>query len=291
MESSSAGPAAVPRQHTLAVARYLQKTAGSPLQVEGITSSHVAAILAPTLSLSGKAIEMRRSSSGEVAFEAVGFVPRQVGRRQRGWLLIFLLSVAYVSIITGAVAESLVAPPARVTPGVIFATDGSVRLPSNYRRWQHVGTRVKTSGNSVLDGSKIGVPQVMNAFVEPNAFDEFRRTGQWPEGTQIVKEFSTLKTGTDCNPASFICSTPFGFGLFESSYDGLGMMVKDSTRFPAETGHWGYFSFETKGTGRFPAVSPLRSRGQCSACHEALAASSDYVFSSTHIGLLPGNFF
>jgi hypothetical protein len=234
---------------------------------------------------------MHRSNSSAAVFEAVGFVHRQVGMRRRGWLLIFLLSVACVSTITWAVAESLAAPPARVMPGAIFSTDGSVQLPSSYRRWQHVGTRVKTSGNSVLDGSKIVVPQVMNAFVEPNAFEEFRRTGQWPEGTQIVKEFSTLKTGTDCNPTSFICSTPFGFGLFESSYDGLGMMVEDSTRFPAETGHWGYFSFETKGTGRFPTVSPLRSRGQCSACHEALAARSDYVFSSTHIGLQPGSLF
>jgi hypothetical protein len=200
-----------------------------------------------------------------------------------------MLLVACISTITRAATESPAAPPVQVASGAVFSPDGSVQLPSNYRRWQHVGTRVKTSGNSVLDGSKIGVPQVMNAFVEPNAFDEFRRTGQWPEGTRIVKEFSTLKTGTGCNPASFICSTPFGFGLFESSYDGLGMMVKDSTRFPADTGHWGYFSFETKGTGRFPTIAPLRPRAQCSACHEALASGSDYVFASTHIGLLPGN--
>jgi hypothetical protein len=215
----------------------------------------------------------------------------RVRRRSRAYGIANLLTVAFISTVSTATADTAAEQPDQRATTAIFTTDGAVRLPSDYRHWQHVGTRVKTSGNSVLDGSKIVVPQVMNAFVEPKAFDAFRRTGQWPEGTQIVKEFSTLKTGAGCDPSSFICSTPFGFGLFENSYDGLGMMVKDSGRFSAETGHWGYFSFETKGTGRFPTVSPVRPRGQCSACHEALARSSDYVFSSTHIGLLPGDSF
>jgi hypothetical protein len=169
-----------------------------------------------------------------------------------------------------------------------FKPDGSVLLPTGYRQWQHVGTRVKTGGNSVLDGSKIEIPQVMAAYVEPSAFAAYRATGKWPEGTQIVKDFSLLKTGKDCDPGTFICSTPYGLGLFESRYIGLGMMVKDSTRFGAATGHWGYFSFVAQGP-RYPAASPERARQQCSSCHEALAAKSDYVFSNTHVGLLPEN--
>jgi hypothetical protein len=169
-----------------------------------------------------------------------------------------------------------------------FKQDGSVQLPTGYRQWQHVGTRVKTGGNSVLDGTRIVTPQVMNAYVEPGAFEAFRKTGAWPEGTQIVKDFSLIMTGKECDPASFICSTPYGLGLFESRFIGLGMMVKDSRRFGAETGHWGYFSFIADPSG-YPALSPARSREQCSSCHEKFAAATDYVFSNTHIGLLPEN--
>jgi hypothetical protein len=31
--------------------------------------------------------------------------------------------------------------------------------------------------------------------VEPRAFALFRKTGQWPDGTQIVKEFSAVRIG------------------------------------------------------------------------------------------------
>jgi hypothetical protein len=196
-------------------------------------------------------------------------------------------SVCAIVISWGAAAQSSELAQTAAAPAV-FNQDGSVQLPTGYRRWQHVGARVKTSGNSVLDGSKIVVPQVMDAYVEPEAFESYRRTGKWPEGTRIVKEFSSIKTGSDCNESSFICSTPYGLGIFETRYIGLGMMVKDSRRFPAETGHWGYFSFLLDGQ-RYASVSPVRARSQCSGCHEALAAGTDYVFSNTHIGLLPEN--
>jgi hypothetical protein len=187
----------------------------------------------------------------------------------------------------GAAAQAADVSAPTVLPAV-FNGDGSVQLPTGYRRWQHVGARVKTGGNSVLDGSKIVIPQVMNAYVEPGAFDIYRTTGKWPEGSQIVKDFSSIETGKDCGASSFICSTPYGLGIFETRFIGLGMMVKDSRRFPAQTGHWGYFSFLLDGQ-HYASVSPVRARSQCSSCHEANASATDYVFSVTHIGLLPEN--
>jgi predicted CXXCH cytochrome family protein len=200
------------------------------------------------------------------------------------WRLGMVLPMACVT----AVSWAATAPPSNAgtsaTPPALFNEDGSLQLPTGYRQWQHVGARVKTSGNSVLDGSKIVVPQLMNVYVEPAAFEVYRSTGKWPEGTRIVKEFSAIKTGQGCDATSFICATPYGFGVFEDRFIGLGMMVKDSRRFPAQTGHWGYFSFLLEGE-HYGSVSPVRSRAQCSACHEAHAAASDYVFSETHIGL------
>ena len=170
----------------------------------------------------------------------------------------------------------------------VFEKDGSLDLPNGYRQWEHVGTRIKPDGRSVLDGSQITTPQVMDAYVAPAAFDFFKKTGTWPDGTQIVKEISLIKTGKDCDKNTFVCSTSFGSGIFQASYIGIGMMVKDSKRFPSEPGNWGYFAFRSNGS-IYQATATVRPQQQCASCHMRLASNTDYVFSRTHIGLPPGN--
>jgi hypothetical protein len=169
-----------------------------------------------------------------------------------------------------------------------FEKDGSLHLPDSYRQWEHVGTRIKPDGRSVLDGSQITTPQVMDTYVASAAFDSFKKTGTWPDGTQIVKEISLIKTGKDCDKNTFVCSTSFGSGIFQAGYIGMGMMVKDSKRFPSEPGNWGYFAFRSNGS-TYQATATLRPQQQCAFCHMRLASNTDYVFSRTHIGLSPGN--
>jgi Cytochrome P460 len=173
-------------------------------------------------------------------------------------------------------------------PGAVFENDGSLHLPGGYRRWEHVGTRIKPDGRSVLDGSQITTPQVMDTYVAPAAFAFFKKNGVWPDGTQIVKEISLIETGQDCDKNTFVCSTSSGSGIFQASYIGMGMMVKDSKRFPSAPGNWGYFAFRSDGSV-YQNTASVRPQQQCSSCHMRLASNTDYVFSSTHIGLLPGN--
>ena len=109
-------------------------------------------------------------------------------------------------------------------------------------------------------------------------------TGTWPEGTQIVKEFSAVKTGRQCDDKTDICTTDLGVGQFETGYVGLGLMVKDSRRFPTAPGHWGYFHFGHKPLP-FSPTAQLLPESQCSACHVQLASASDYVITRAHIGL------
>ncbi|MBB5327924.1 cytochrome P460 family protein [Tunturiibacter gelidoferens] len=170
----------------------------------------------------------------------------------------------------------------------VFEGDGSLHLPDGYRHWEHVGTRIKPDGRSVLDGSEITTPQVMDTYIVPAAFDFFRKNGIWPDGTQIVKEISLIKTGKDCDKNTFVCSTSFGSGIFQASYIGMGVMVKDSKRFPSAPGNWGYFAFRSNGS-MYQATATARPQQQCASCHIRLSSNTDYVFSSTHIGLLPGN--
>jgi hypothetical protein len=168
-----------------------------------------------------------------------------------------------------------------------FDGDGNVLRPNGYRGWVHVSTRWKPIGVTILDGSTTSTPEIMNVYVEPGAYRSFLATGKWPEGAQIVKEFSaTLTDAKLCGPEpSFICSKSIGTGIFETGYTGLGMMVKDSRRFPDKPGNWAYFSFGHK-PAPYDAKSPARSDAQCSSCHVAgVGPAGDYVFSAGHIGL------
>jgi hypothetical protein len=174
------------------------------------------------------------------------------------------------------------------SPGAVmrasFNADGSVNLPSGYRQWFHIGTRFKPVGINILDFLPTKTPEIFNAYVEPKAMAVFEATGKWPEGTQIVKEFSTVMTGDNCDAKTSLCTTELGSGIYETGFIGLGMMVKDGQQFPHAPGNWGFFSFGHK-PPPYNSTSALQSEAQCAACHVKLASDTDYVISKAHIGL------
>jgi hypothetical protein len=135
-----------------------------------------------------------------------------------------------------------------------------------------------------LDGSVLTTPQVMNAYVEPSALQVYEKTGSWPDGTQIVKEFSEIRTGKDCDTGTRICTSALGSGIFEIGFSGLATMVKDKKHFPKEAGNWAYFGF---GHQPPPYQQTARAfpREQCAGCHIKNASDTGYVFSRAHIGL------
>ena len=165
-----------------------------------------------------------------------------------------------------------------------FDADGAAEIPIGYRHWVHIGTRYKPIGINILDGLQTKTPEILNAYVEPSALAVFEKTGQWPDGAQIVKEFSAVRGGEGCDESSWICQSPLGAGVFEDRYVGLGMMVKDSQRFADAPGHWGYFSFGHKPLpyDKTAMLSPLQA---CASCHVRIASDTDYVISRAHLGL------
>lgn len=170
-----------------------------------------------------------------------------------------------------------------------FTADNQAQLPVGYRQWLHVGTRDNAKGKiSIIDGQPTQTPEVLNAYVEPGAFVEYMKTGKWPDGSVMVKEFSAVRVGAGCQADTYLCTTEFGEGIFETGYVGLGMMVKDAKRFPDAPGHWGFFEFGHHAPPYEP-VSAVRPAGQCSNCHVRLASDTDFVISRAHIGLTRTN--
>ena len=200
-----------------------------------------------------------------------------------GYILSILFGLVALSG-CGRHANASISPKDLTVARATFIQDGSIVLPVGYREWSHVGTSVKFKGMNVLDGSPITTPEVLDAYVEPGAMAEFQKTGQWPDGAQIVKEYSAVRVENRGDEQTGMRDMSIGHGISETHYDGLAMMVKDSRRFSDAPGNWAYFSFGHKlppydGTAR---ARPLQ---QCASCHVNLAADTDYVVSRAHIGL------
>ena len=154
------------------------------------------------------------------------------------------------------------------TPDVVrasFNADGSVNIPTGYRQWVHIGTRYKPLGINILDFQQTKTPEIFNAYVEPSAFAAFQATGVWPDGAQLVKEFTAVRVGDGCDEKTMLCDSPLGSGIFETGYVGLGMMVKDAQRFPEGKGNWGYFSFGHK-PPPYEKTSMVHPTQQCESC-------------------------
>jgi len=153
-----------------------------------------------------------------------------------------------------------------------FTQKNEALQPVGYRKWVFVGSPLTPHA---LNGGQAPFPEYHNVYVEPSAFAEYEKTGQWPQGTQIVKELVLIYQND--NDEIGATSEVSGRGYQQGEFAGLELTVKDSKRFPDMPGGWAYFSFGhnappyAEKAAAFPAET-------CNACHEASAAE-DFVFS------------
>ncbi len=154
-----------------------------------------------------------------------------------------------------------------------FNADGSVNQPENWREWVFVGAPL--TPNALNDG-EAAFPEYHNVYIEPSAFEHWKNTGEWADGTQFAKELVLLRKGDDCQKETGACLESSGLGYFQGEFSGLELKVKDKKRFADEPANWAYFSFGhqpppyEKTATAFPTEA-------CNACHEA-NAETDWVF-------------
>lgn len=150
-----------------------------------------------------------------------------------------------------------------------FNADGELVLPQGFREWVFLGAPLTPHG---LNDGKAGFPEFHHVYINPDAYAVYRTTGQFPEGTVVAKELVLLQKG-DYKDGSK--NAPSGRGYFAGEFQGMDVMVKDSSRF-GKTNGWGFFNFGhhappyAKAAGAAPAES-------CAACHSA-NADKDMVF-------------
>src|SRR5947209_14577767 len=148
-----------------------------------------------------------------------------------------LLVIVGLGLTASAVYLVVAKPVAAQTEqsSVVFNADGTMQLPTGFRKWVFVGAPLTPNG---LNDGKAGFPEYHNVYVEQKNVDAYLKTGEFPEGTVIVKELTRVLNPTFPDGSR---KEPSGRGYFTGAYNGIDMSIKDSKRF-AQTNGRGFFT-------------------------------------------------
>lgn len=169
-----------------------------------------------------------------------------------------------LSCVSTAAAQALASQSASAPSKslVEFTAEGKLKQPVGYREWVYIGTPL--TPNDLNDG-EAAFPEFHAVYIDAQSFADYKKTGQFRDGTILVKELSSVgaKQATS------------GKGYFMGEFTGLEVSIKDSKRFKDEPGNWAYFSF-----GHHYPLKPevaKNTAAACNKCHQN-SAEQDYVF-------------
>jgi cytochrome P460 len=131
-----------------------------------------------------------------------------------------------------------------------YTSDNHLLAPSHYRQWMFLSAGLGMSYSPQPTDHQM----FTNVFVPQWAYQEFEKSGKWPDKTMFVVEERASETKGSINQT----------GHFQSDLMGYGAEVKDESRFPDK---WVYFNFDVD--ARSAAVNPKEA---CFQCHENHAA-------------------
>jgi Cytochrome P460 len=135
-----------------------------------------------------------------------------------------------------------------------YASENHLLPPSNYREWIFL-----SSGLGMSYSPQAADHQMFtNVFVPQWAYQEFQKSGKWPDKTIFVVEERGSETKGSINHT----------GHFQSDLMGYGVEVKDESRFPDR---WAYFNFD--GDTKSAAANPKQACFQCHDNHAAVEHS------------------
>jgi len=158
---------------------------------------------------------------------------------------------AWAAVASSVLAQQPAAPA--------FTSAGQLVRPLDYRSWVFV-----TSGLGMTYGPAKpaeGQPPLFdNVFVTRYAYDEFLRSGAWPDKTMFILEGRRAEANVSINNG----------GHTQGQMAFMEAAVKDVARFK-NTGGWGYFSFDSR-NGLVESVAAMPPTATCYACHSANTA-------------------
>jgi Cytochrome P460 len=154
-----------------------------------------------------------------------------------------------ILVVTLAGTLFLAASPETAPGRPQYAGDNQLLRPADYREWIFL-----SSGLGMSYSAQAGHEMFTNVFVPQWAYQEFLKSGKWPEKTMFVVEDRGATSKGSINKV----------GHYQTDSMGIGVEVKDASHFPDK---WAYFNFDedTKSANANPKAA-------CWQCHEDHAA-------------------
>ena len=97
-----------------------------------------------------------------------------------------------------------------------FNDKGQLMRPEGYREWVYIGTPITPND---LNPPEAAFPDFHNVYIHPADFDHHRQTGQFRDGTVIIKELVSVGSKQAVS----------GKGYFMGEFTGLEATIKDSS--------------------------------------------------------------
>lgn len=190
-------------------------------------------------------------------------------RNHVGWSSAWLLAPPALVLLAGwtltlsTTSHSVQAAAQTSEEEIVRFTDANELIrPEGYREWIYVGTPLTPND---LNPPEAPFPEFHSVYIDPSSYEHYRDTGEFPDGTVLVKELASVGSTRAVS----------GAGYFMGEFIGLEATVKSAERFPDEPGHWAYFSFGHA----YPLAATAEAfpTAACNSCHAA-AAADDFVF-------------
>ena len=189
-----------------------------------------------------------------------------------------VISLTAMGLLAFGVAISHGVAHGQSTPswGPQWTAEDELILPKGFHEWIFLGSPLTPHA---LNGGNAPFPEYHNVYVQREAYAEYRKTQEWPEGTILLKELQLTTPATNPDGSSVEVS---GRGYFPGALNGIDISVKDSRRF-RETNGWGFFNFghHAPPYAKTAAPQPVEA---CAGCH--IANADNMVFSKFYRPIL-----
>ena len=160
--------------------------------------------------------------------------------------------------------------------GPKWTATGELILPTGFHEWVFLGSPLTPHA---LNGGNAPFPEYHNVYVQPHVYRAYRKNGEWPEGTIMLKELQLTRTGSNPDGSAVEVS---GRGYFPGPVNGIDISVKDTKRFK-DTNGWGFFNFGHHAPP-YAKTASVQSVDACAGCH--IAHADNMVFSKFYTPIL-----
>jgi len=145
----------------------------------------------------------------------------------------------------------IAAAPEEKLPKPQYDEKGQLLCPANYREWMFL-----SAGYGMNYSPEPGSHEMFtNVFVQRWCYDEFVKSGKWPEQSMFVIDERDAASRSSINQR----------GHYQTDLMGLAVEVKDSAHNPDK---WAYYAFDPDGR----AAGAMPHGNGCWSCHDAHAA-------------------